>query len=435
VEDTAIQSAPTPAAITVKVPPPAPTPARKEAPLWVQILTPFASLRITVVLFVLSFMLVFFGTLAQVDAGIWTVVAKYFRSLYVWVPLQIFFPRDIHVAGGFPFPGGWLLGGLLLLNLLAAHAVRFKLAWNRSGILLLHAGIIVMMLGELITGLFAVESKMVIANGETVGYIDHSREVELAIIDSSKPGVDDVVVVPQAMLKKGGLIQNANLPFDLEISDFVPNSSLVELKHEQPGNPDVFIASDGNYYTFAAREEGSGVDPNQREDAAAVRVTFKKKGTDQVLGSGLFSLWTYPNFTLRQLRFPDQKITADGKPYLVQLRFKRLFQPYSIHLIEFRHDRYIGTETPKNYSSRIQLVDPSENVNREEMISMNAPLRYAGLTFYQSGFLPNDRGTVLQVVRNPGWLLPYFSCAMVAIGMIIHFSLNLVKFLEKRFAS
>ena len=433
-ENTAIQTA-APAAITVKVPQPAPTPMKKEAPLWIKILTPVASLRITVVLFVLSFMLVFFGTLAQVDAGIWTVVAKYFRSLYVWVPLQIFFPRDLHVAGGFPFPGGWLLGGLLLVNLLAAHAVRFKAAWNRSGILLLHAGIIVMMLGELITGLFAVESKMVIGTGETVVFIDHSREVELAIIDSSKPGVDEVVAVPQALLKKGGLIQNANLPFDLEVSDFVPNTSLIDMKHEHPGDPDVFVASDGNYYTFAAREEGSGVDPNQREDAAAVRVTFKKKGGNQVLGSGLFSLWTYPNFTLRQLRFPDQKITADGKTYLVQLRFKRLFQPYSIHLIEFRHDRYLGTETPKNYSSRIQLIDPSENVNREEMISMNAPLRYSGLTFYQSGFLPNDKGTVLQVVRNPGWLLPYFSCAMVAIGMIIHFGLNLKNFLQKRLAS
>jgi hypothetical protein len=434
-DNTAIQAT-IPGPVPVKVPLPAP---RKQVPIWVQILTPIASLRITVVLFVLSFILVFIGTLAQVDAGIWTVVAKYFRSYFVWVPLQIFFPRDIEVAGGFPFPGGWLLGGLLLVNLLAAHAIRFKATWNRCGILLLHAGIIVMMLSELITGLFAIESKMVIANQETVGFIDHSREVELAIIDSSKPGTDDVVVVPQRILQKGGAIQNANLPFDLEVSDFVPNSALVFVKDEQSNDPDVFICNYlndfGTYCKIVPVAEGSGVDPNQREDAAAVRVSFKRKGTNQVLGSGLFSLWTYPNFTLRQLRTPDHKISTDGKEYLVQLRFKRLYQPYSIHLIEFRHDRYIGTDTPKNYSSRIILSDPSEKVNREEMISMNAPLRYAGLTFYQSGFLPNDKGTVLQVVRNPGWLLPYFSCAMVAIGMIIHFGLNLKNFLQKRMAS
>ena len=49
---------------------------------------------------------------------------------------QIFFgvSPDVYVGGSFPFPGGWLLGGLLLANLLAAHLVRFKLSWKRSGI-------------------------------------------------------------------------------------------------------------------------------------------------------------------------------------------------------------------------------------------------------------------------------------------------------------
>ena len=42
-----------------------------------------ASLRLTVVLFVLSMALVFFGTLAQIDNGIWTVVSAYFRSFFV----------------------------------------------------------------------------------------------------------------------------------------------------------------------------------------------------------------------------------------------------------------------------------------------------------------------------------------------------------------
>jgi hypothetical protein len=67
---------------------------------------------------------------------------------------------------------------------------------------------------------------------------------------------------------------------------------------------------------------------------------------------------------------------------------------------------------------------------------MNAPLRYRGETFYQQSWLKDARGaangTVLQVVRNPGWLLPYISCAIVCLGMMIHFGLNLTKFLERR---
>src|SRR5262245_26420790 len=140
--------------------PTTPTPAAKVKPLWRRVVEVLASLRITVVLFVFSILLIFFGTLAQVDLGIHFIVTKYFRTAVVWVPLQIFFPRSMVVSGGFPFPGGWLLGGLLLVNLLAAHAIRFKVNWKRSGILLIHAGLIVMMLSELFTGLFAVESRM-----------------------------------------------------------------------------------------------------------------------------------------------------------------------------------------------------------------------------------------------------------------------------------
>ena len=34
--------------------------------------------------------------------------------------------------------------------------------------------------------------------------------------------------------------------------------------------------------------------------------------------------------------------------------------------------------------------------------------RYAKRTFYQSGYLPDDEGTVLQVVRNDSWMIPIY---------------------------
>jgi hypothetical protein len=95
---------------------------------------------------------------------------------------------------------------------------------------------------------------------------------------------------------------------------------------------------------------------------------------------------------------------------------------------------FLGTETPKNFASTVQLIDSDRKEDRKTTISMNAPLRYVGETFYQSGWFPGDGGTVLQVVNNPGWLMPYVSCVMVALGMIIHFGLNLLKFLQRRMA-
>src|SRR5690242_6059318 len=89
--------------------PEAPAPRTRARPsLFKQILAPLASLRVTVVLFALAILLVFCGTLAQIDQGIWTAVNTYFCALYVWIPLQIFFPRSLHVPGAFPYPGGWL---------------------------------------------------------------------------------------------------------------------------------------------------------------------------------------------------------------------------------------------------------------------------------------------------------------------------------------
>jgi cytochrome c biogenesis protein ResB len=100
-----------------------------------------------------------------------------------------------------------------------------------------------------------------------------------------------------------------------------------------------------------------------------------------------------------------------------------------------RHDKYLGTPTPKNYSSLVRLVDPERGEDREVLISMNDPLRHRGETFYQSGMDKDavpPRFTQLAVVQNPGWLMPYLSCVMVALGMLIHFGMHLIRFLENQ---
>ena len=96
-------------------------------------LAPLASLRLTVVLFALSMVLVLVGTLAQRHYDIWYVVNEYFRTDFAWVELRAFFPSSslgVSPQLKFPFPGGWLIGGLLTVNLLAAHLLRFRIAAN-----------------------------------------------------------------------------------------------------------------------------------------------------------------------------------------------------------------------------------------------------------------------------------------------------------------
>ena len=80
----------------------------------------------------------------------------------------------------------------------------------------------------------------------------------------------------------------------------------------------------------------------------------------------------------------------------------------------------------------MRLERPDTHENREVLIYMNNPLRYWGETYYQASFDPDNQGTILQVVHNPSWLTPYFSCVLVAGGLVVQFLTHLVGFIKKR---
>ena len=94
----------------------------------------------------------------------------------------------------------------MLINLVAAHIVSFKATWRRTGIWMIHSGIVLMMMGELITGLFAVESQMSFSIGESASYVEQPSAPELAVVDSSDLKKDRVTVIPTARLKRGGTV-------------------------------------------------------------------------------------------------------------------------------------------------------------------------------------------------------------------------------------
>jgi len=127
-----------------------------------------------------------------------------------------------------------------------------------------------------------------------------------------------------------------------------------------------------------------------------------------------------------------ETFTLAGRTYRAVMRPARYYKPHTIQLLHFTHESYKGTDVPKNFSSRIHLTRADTGEDREVLIYMNNPLRYGGETYYQGGVLPQDSGTILQVVRNPSWLTPYISCAMVAGGLVIQFMSHLIGFAKKR---
>lgn len=98
-----------------------------------QILKMCGSLKITVCMFFLAIWLVLFGTLAQDEENLEVVKAEYFNSFVAIVPADVLlpktiFPHDNRLPGAFPFPGGAMIGWILMLNLIAAKLTRFNVA-------------------------------------------------------------------------------------------------------------------------------------------------------------------------------------------------------------------------------------------------------------------------------------------------------------------
>jgi len=380
-----------------------------------------------VVLFALSIFLIYAGTGAQVELGIWTVMDRYFRTALAWIDVDALLLGRTDYDIAFPYPGGGLLGALIVVNLVAAHLVRFRITLRRSGILLIHSGLIVLLLSEFVTGAFAEEGQMTIYEGGVSNYVEDIRGAELAVLDKTPDTYDQVYAIPESRLDEGRRITDPKLPLDIEVVRYMPNSVLLSAAGAGEDQPNPATRGDGNDIVAAERPVVAGADTEQRVDtpSAYVRMYEPNAPADaDPLGTYLVST---------RLAGPDrpQIVEHDGRTYHLYLRFKRRYLPFALRLIDFRHDRYIGTDKPKNFSSRLRLIDPRQGENREVLIRMNEPLRYGGLTFYQSAYKPGDTATVLQVVHNPGWLMPYISSGMIALGLAVHFLISLGRFVSR----
>ncbi len=370
----------------------------------------FSSLKLTVVLLALGLVLVFWGTLAQVNLGLYKAQNDFFRSFFIyWSPPGSGWRIPI-------FPGGYFLGWLLLINLLAAHFRHYQPGKKKYGIAMVHLGVALLLLGQLLTDLLSRESIMHLRNGDTKNYSEASRQYELAVVDTTEPQTDKVVAIPASRLLQRGDIGHPELPFTVRAKTFYGNSSLVETS--ETGYAEVRTTAgfgSGIWWLDLPHE----TDTDKRDMPSGIVELLAPQGS---LGTYLVSTYlTRP-----------QVLTYNGRQYELALRPMRFYKPFNLHLMEFKHDKYPGTDIPKNFSSRVRLQRADTGEDREVLIYMNNPLRYAGETYYQASFDPDDQGTVLQVVHNPSWLTPYFSCVLVGVGLLTQFLSHLVDFAKQR---
>jgi hypothetical protein len=418
-----------------------------------QIASFFTSLKLTVVLLAFAIVLVFLGTLAQVDEGLYQAQSHYFRQ-WVVVGLDLYGKRIPLIL-----PGGYLIGTLLLANLLAAHIYRFQLSKKKIGILLAHSGVILLLVGQLVTDMLAHETQMYLTEGTSKNYSESASDYELVFNNDAQ-----TTIVPSKLLVSGGDLKIDNLPFTIHVKDYWKNTEAPSFRAPMMKNaPPLTTNGVAANFDFSSKAESKTMDEKNVPSALLeligpqgslgvwvvsdwasdenmlelfTRLYVEQLGLDPQMVAGLSARLTAP-----------QSVVVAGKKYTFALRPKRVRHPFSLTLVKVTHTVYPGTITksdpqgiPKDFRSLIRLQNLQTGENREVEIYMNSPLRYAGMTFYQyqmsAGQMMDRAGlppsSVLQVVHNPGWLTPYVGCGLVAAGLVTQFLYHLIGFISKR---
>jgi hypothetical protein len=403
----------------------------------------FTSLKLTVTLLAFAIVLVFVGTLAQVDEGLYQAQAHYFRQ---WVVVGMhLFGKEIPMI----LPGGYLIGTLLLVNLVSAHIYRFRLTTQKIGIQLAHAGVIVLLVGQLATDMLAREMQMHFTVGETRDYSESATDYELIFRNG-----DEVTAIPAKLLQPGVELKIDSLPFTIRVKSFWKNSDVVFRAPMMKNKPPV--ASNGVALNFDFHQSPEVKTTDEKNIPTAI---IDLTGPNGSLGDWVASDWSgeesmvgavQQSYTQEVGAQMGQQITGElvapqsvevnGKKYTFVMRPTRVLHPFTLTLLKATHTVYPGTDIPKDFRSLVRLQNPKTGENREVEISMNHPLRYDGLTFYQYQMSAGEAveragqtpSSVLSVVHNPSWLTPYVGCAMVAAGLLIQFLKHLVGFVTKQ---
>jgi hypothetical protein len=407
-----------------------------------------SSLRLTVVLLAFAIILVWVGTVAQADEGLFQAQSRYFKT-WLLVGANMF---GHHIP--LVLPGGYLLGSTLLVNLLAAHISRFQFTWKKLGIHVAHSGIILLLVGQLITDIFSRETQLRFSEGETKSYAESPSNYELVFVTSADAQHNQQIAIPARLLAKGGVITDPQLPFSIRVKGYFHNSDVSYRAPMMQNGPPMTTNGVAANFDFVPLPDTKKMD--ERNVPTAL---FEIIGPNGSLGDWVASDWISDPGMLEALwqgyaqrAGPDmaqtitsrinqrQAVEIGGKQFEFVMRPERVYMPFSLTLVKATHSVYPGTDIPKDFRSRVRLQNPKTGEDRETDIFMNSPLRYSGLTFYQyqmdAGDMARQQGrvasSVLQVVRNPSWLTPYIGCGLVAAGLLIQFMSHLVKFLSRR---
>lgn len=404
------------------------------------------SLRLAVWLLILLALLTWLGTLAQVDRSTFDVQREYFESWFVIakLPLSVW-GRELF--GGWqpsiPLPGAVPVLALLFVNILVGGLLRLKWNWRNAGVLTIHIGMLLLLVAGFIKLHYSYSGRMPLyeAPAEASQRLPHrayeSRQFvsffdyELAITKDLGEQVEEWTV-PASELRAAAAgqsvqVQGADLPFRVQVHGYQPFAKVLPkgpmFQAMTPVVDGMFIVRD---------EHPPGAQPRKEAEIAACYVTVE---TDdgQRLEAILQGLDYLPMDRFRYpFTFSVKDASGKAQRYGVDLRHVVADLPFALRLDKFNKSDHPGTEMARDFRSFVKVVGDGES--RDVQIFMNNPMREAGYVVYQASWGPSVGGppffSSFEVSHNPSDQWPKYACFVIAAGLLVHFVMKLVRFLE-----
>ena len=327
--------------------------------------------------------LVVLGTVTQKELGLYVATEKYLNSIIAWI-------------GPIPTPGGITIITIIFISLSVKFIFYSGWSWKKSGIHLSHLGVLLLLLGGLVTSFTTREGFMIIPEGQSLRqFADYQDKV----VNFSK----DNAIIQQIsfdQIKKDKIIKADDMM--IKIMDVCHNCEA----QAPSGKYDDLQGLAANMELFSVPNE-----KNIEANFSGVTFAITKAKDETALGTYII-----------MEDIPKNPIVDDIEIILTR---SKTALPFAIQLNDFEKINYPQTQKAREYQSTLTVLDG--DLSWPAQISMNKPLRYKGYTFYQSSFdQTNDvEITVLNVVKNEGRYFPYISTFIIFFGLVLHLFMRL----------
>ena len=215
------------------------------------------SYGLAAILLVLLAILTFFGTWEQGVSTLYDVQTNYFGSIYV-----------VHWLGDFPLllPGGYLLMGLLFVNLVVGGLLRMRKDVTRIGVFVIHLGMALLLLSGFAEDMLSTKGMMSVSEP---GYTPQrgspspanltdefvsTQEWEVAIVRRNPDGSKTEFPIPESEFD--GLsgnrtlrTSNPDVPFDLVLSGYCRNAKVEQVMHGDTAGLNLTALAPGSWST------------------------------------------------------------------------------------------------------------------------------------------------------------------------------------------